>query len=92
MRQLAKESLVLWSALAIVFGVTYGIGTSAGVRSEGSTVQTAAPIEPDFVYPGPSANYAATPNPESLMYSESGRPYDASGRPVETGGEAGLTH
>ena len=92
MRQSAKESLVLWSVLAVVLGVTYGIGSSAGVRSEDSAAQVVAPTTRDYVYQGPSHNYATTPNPESLIYSESGSLHDASGRPVESGGDVGLTH
>lgn len=92
MKQSAKESLFLWSALAIVFGATYGIGTSAGMRSEDPAAQVVAPTTPEQVYPGPSHNYAITPNPEILIYSESGSLHDASGKPVESGGEAGLTY
>lgn len=73
MKQSAKESLVLWSLLAIVFGVTYGIGTSAGMRTDDVGTRAVMSSGPDEVYPGPSSGYAITPRADSLMYSESER-------------------
>ena len=73
MKQSAKESLMLWSLLAIVFGVTYGIGTSAGMRTDDVGTYLVPPSGSDQAYSGPSSGYTSTPNPESLTYSESGR-------------------
>jgi len=72
MKQSATESLVLWSVLAIVFGVTYGIGTSAEVQTSDSQAQTVQPAMSYHGYPGPSNDYATVPYPESLTYRERG--------------------
>lgn len=83
MNQPAEEALILWSTLVVVFGVSFGIGTSGGVRSGASAAHIALPMTPVHVYRGPSNNDAVTPHLESLVYFGPTRARDDSANPVE---------
>ena len=79
MNQSARDVLILWSVLAIVLGVTLGIGTSAGVHTEESATHGNSTASSAQAYPGPSEDYAVTPHSESLIYDMPGGDHDKSG-------------
>ena len=76
---------MLWSVLAIVFGVTFAIGSSAGMQSDEHKAWVVSPFAPDHVYPGPTGNYATTPDAESLTYAGTSYVRDGGGGSDETG-------
>ena len=69
MKQIIKESHLLWGGLVLVFLVFLGVDRPVNSESDRTRARVDKAATFRLVYTGPSGNYAATPHPGTLVYS-----------------------